>query len=1156
MPFIPPEQVILGDVWADRDPLCTGTVRPMKILVGARSAISSGSGSVADWAKAAKTAGYDAVCFTETYEDLKQDQWDAYVAECRRCTDGTVALLPGFDVATDLGDRFLLVGSWSLIRPHLLTADRKKLFWTGHMLLGMGDVLPVIARPQWLATARGDQGSLPPDIYSHFAGVAVATYKDGKQVDDGFFAYKWHVDNASLPQPVAVHEVDAPAKLADAARTGLQSYVNSDTPEHALHYFRSPMGNAGGNPSRYYVSSGPLVDAYGIDNWTSPQWKMHLLAHDAVPVTEITVSDQRRVYRRWTFETPPRPQPSSRTGGSPAYRESRPTEEGSSSVATSVPVVRADVRSASGTSTDSVSVVWSGDLGAQHWFITELRDAQGGRCILPPVRTLPPYHYIRCLDRQNFFGLRYDWLTYTGGRMTSGKGACLEVPGVTLPASPLSKAQMRYTGNRLTVLDWVIDSMVAPGGTCWDPATKSYQPGGRRPGADNTPLYHEAPIPDYAGRVRHIVLRNRASRNIGGSAVHYEAEVEARLKKNLTVKGDVWPLLGSTTPKGTYTFAAADGKIVTGSLTNGGFIDLPAGGRINNLVALSPLRANAAGQLGPAARNGAPARSGTVYRIAFTPLAPDALGWNGDEGFELKLKQGTMTRTAGSVFLTAKDHGVAGTIREIPVPGWTNAPHAFLRGAGLTLRLQGGNPRWAAGLWMPDGTLDAFSFLDGVLMGTLVTQPEGSFYFGNFITAADPELNLAFASAWTTNGGIIEVNNPTDKAIKATVRTAAAIRDRPAIKATLTVPAGTTRYVVSDGGKTEVSDILLPPCLQGRRLLLFYGDSLTDGSSYPDFVVHSLNAAFPGAGFAVENSAKCGDNTRDLLRRFDADVAGKKPDVLSICIGANDAVQKLPVDEYKTNLLTLVQKAKALGIQPVLMLSSPRAQADQDAILLTYLKAMREVATECKLPLADAYGRFEAWQAAGKTVLGGDGLHHGPDGFPAMARAFLDGIGLKEVPLVTQVTPWPGALTNWEVSAPVAVTATNRESVFKLENANGWQPFHADEAIKRLGWADQPFVQRGGVLPLAVAPAQQGGQRVAFARTTYTANRAEKAELQVGGGIPLYVYCNGERVWSQPGAHGFHPDADRVQVALRKGPNEFIVCTGYMAYLNIRPPTR
>ena len=84
-------------------------------------------------------------------------------------------LMPGFDMDTDLGNRFLLVGVYQRVRPHLLTPDRKKMFWTGHMLLGMGDILPVAARPQWLATVRGAQGALPPDLYSHLVGVAVAT---------------------------------------------------------------------------------------------------------------------------------------------------------------------------------------------------------------------------------------------------------------------------------------------------------------------------------------------------------------------------------------------------------------------------------------------------------------------------------------------------------------------------------------------------------------------------------------------------------------------------------------------------------------------------------------------------------------------------------------------------------------------------------------------------------------------------------------------------------------------------------------------------------------------------------------------------------------------------------------------------------------------
>jgi hypothetical protein len=109
----------------------------MKILVGARSAVSDGHGSVSDWAAAAKHARVDVLCFTETFEHLKHDQWDRYVDQCRRQSDSQVTLLPGLDFDTDLGNRFLAIGHLARPRMHLMTEDGKRLAWTGHLLLGM-----------------------------------------------------------------------------------------------------------------------------------------------------------------------------------------------------------------------------------------------------------------------------------------------------------------------------------------------------------------------------------------------------------------------------------------------------------------------------------------------------------------------------------------------------------------------------------------------------------------------------------------------------------------------------------------------------------------------------------------------------------------------------------------------------------------------------------------------------------------------------------------------------------------------------------------------------------------------------------------------------------------------------------------------------------
>jgi len=748
------DETWLSDMWADRDPMVTGAVRPIKILVGARSAVSNGKGTPKEWAEAAKQAGYDVVCFTEMFEHLKHDQWEHYVAECEGSSGDEVALVPGLEIDTDLGNRFLLVGHYSQMRSHLLTKDRKRLYWTGHMMLGMGDVLPVAARPQWLASVRGEQGALPPDLYSHIAGVAVATYEGEKQVDDGFFAYKWHVDNATVPYPVVVHEVSEPAGLAVAVRTGLQNYVNSDTPEHAAFYFRQGFGNYGGNPHRYYVSSGPLVDAYTTDDWQSHHWTMTLRARGEHPITEVLVNEQRGLYRRFT----------------PNAKQ--------------------------------VGVSWSGHVGIQHWFITEIRDANGGRAILSPVRTLPPFHYARCQDRQNFFGTRSIWLTYVG-RMTQ-RMATVQVPGVSLRSSVCPKPQMFLAGNRYTILDFVLDSTHVPGGHHYDPAKQDYVPGGRKYGADNAPLFNCLPIPEYWGRARYIHYRLRDDRRLVGPPAHVDAEVDIRLKEDLKPQGDVWPIIGKTGANGTYSYTDPEtGKKVTGKVE--GFVDLPEGGTVNDIVALSPLRVSANGDLGfPPSADGT-AKAGTAYHGAFTRVdgtnleaVHKSMGLDGPTPYTLDMKQGKVDRIVGAIHFAAENGGAAGRLKGAEMPLWPPKKWNVVgrRTFGVPLRLHGANPRWVAGLWRSDdGVIEDFGFLDGVALGTMLVDKDTDFYFGNLITATSPDLNLAFCAAWTRDGTRIEANNPTDKPITATVSTAAAITDRIAIKEKLTVPAGTTLYI-------------------------------------------------------------------------------------------------------------------------------------------------------------------------------------------------------------------------------------------------------------------------------------------------------------------------------------------------------------------------
>ena len=72
---------------------------------------------------------------------------------------------------------------------------------------------------------------------------------------------------------------------------------------------------------------------------------------------------------------------------------------------------------------------------------------------------------------------------------------------------------------------------------------------------------------------------------------------------------------------------------------------------------------------------------------------------------------------------------------------------------------------------------------------------DAEFYFGNLLVADNPDLYLAFAAEWTAEGARVEVTNPTEQSIKATIRSPQAIGGRKPLRAEATVPAGSTVFL-------------------------------------------------------------------------------------------------------------------------------------------------------------------------------------------------------------------------------------------------------------------------------------------------------------------------------------------------------------------------
>ena len=111
-------------------------------------------------------------------------------------------------------------------------------------------------------------------------------------------------------------------------------------------------------------------------------------------------------------------------------------------------------------------------------------------------------------------------------------------------------------------------------------------------------------------------------------------------------------------------------------------------------------------------------------------------------------------------------------------------------------------------------------------------------------------------------------------------------------------------------------------------IVLAFGDSLTAGFGLPqrDGFAAQLEAKLRREGIAahVENGGNSGDTTADGLARTDWELA-KKPDLVILELGGNDALRGLPPKLVFDNLDKIIGKVKARGAKVLLagMLAPP-----------------------------------------------------------------------------------------------------------------------------------------------------------------------------------------------------------------------------------------
>ena len=132
-------------------------------------------------------------------------------------------------------------------------------------------------------------------------------------------------------------------------------------------------------------------------------------------------------------------------------------------------------------------------------------------------------------------------------------------------------------------------------------------------------------------------------------------------------------------------------------------------------------------------------------------------------------------------------------------------------------------------------------------------------------------------------------------------------------------PSGTVQSMAPTGGSETAADGVQDA--SDRRRLVFLGDSLTSGyglaeeQSYPSKVQGLLDDA--GLPWEVINAGISGDTTQGGLERLEW-VLQTKPDLLFVCLGANDGLRGIEPTVTEQNLMKIVAMAKERDVSVVM----------------------------------------------------------------------------------------------------------------------------------------------------------------------------------------------------------------------------------------------
>ena len=230
----------------------------------------------------------------------------------------------------------------------------------------------------------------------------------------------------------------------------------------------------------------------------------------------------------------------------------------------------------------------------------------------------------------------------------------------------------------------------------------------------------------------------------------------------------------------------------------------------------------------------------------------------------------------------------------------------------------------------------------------------------------------------------------------------------------------------------------------------FLGDSITEaGQGSPGGYVQLIGTALAAQGVKIEivGAGVSGHKSNQMLERLERDVLSKKPQWLTVSCGVNDVwhgAKGVPLEDYKTNIRSIVEKAQAAGIK-VVILTSTMIGEDQanrnNQKLISYNEYLRSLAAEKQCLLADLNAEMQSALAeaakspakpAKEHVLTTDGVHMAFAGDVMMAVGVLKAFGLDAAQIAKARAVWLDVPDTHQVNAQLSLTQRQAQQLEKV----------------------------------------------------------------------------------------------------------------------------